>query len=1014
MSKLYPPDIGGVIPAFYGEQITVPFTMNKLTAGAEIGGFALIIKSIANSKILCTLKTSTATWVKKTNKVTFNLPKGKNVFTPIVGQYYKVQMCYLDKDETYGFWSNVATVKYTQQPAVSIEGLEPVGANANPGIFVGYYNSEADRTEKVYTYRFDVYDYQGNLYETSGVCLHNGVNDVSGYESHDTYTLKKSLDLNLDYKVQYTVTTTNKLEIPSEQYIITEKETIDPELKARVIAELNPENGYILVRLAGEIIDGIEPAAIGRFRLKRSCSKDNYGVWQTVYEFKLNGQLPSAWSWKDMTIEHGYHYQYGLEQYSDTLVSNKILSNEVYAEFEDAFLFDGTRQLKIKFNPKISSFKSTVLESKQDTMGSKYPFFFRNGRVGYKEFPISGLISYHCDEEELFLTNEDMLLDDMIVDPRTVDLTTNNIAAERIFKMAVLEWLNDGSLKLFRSPTEGNFIVRLLNVSLSPTDTLGRMLHTFSATAYEAKEFTYEAIVNLGFLSLGDIAEQYTTRWKTIDLTTIAQPDKSGYSILNDPTLQLTSLRIEDAIPGTQLALSIDGYTDKNGQPIDSVIEIGITGTYKIDLADALIINDIKVNSYGPLEGTLTYSYESSVQNTFDTIEEIKINDWWFAQYIGEHDDVIALMEERVTVEDSEAADARKGGSGEYLIDKAFQGLRKTLSGLKYLRFWKREVYNLYKVDSSYYWESIPNAEKVVAKDKRDYIYTDKVIGKSKIELDTLATFSVYNVLTDKYFYYDADDRRILKRDEAIPANKRLLTLYTTSTSLESDNYKKYYENRDCRDNSLIVDISRLTGGSYEIDFRARYRNTLFKVYIVEYLDGKTQDRVLYSNECVINKNTRIDLSETGWLELPTNYEIQQLQLSSGIVFECAYQTKEIIYSLERKDTAIKNQKQTYETYLRWYQERLLWQDDPFGDTDNVIAAPNYADAKLPEDKDTNPDGWLPKEGTPVLIPGSTTQYDREWSIESYYQAMIKERNAFLILLHKAVQRLKEETGYYV
>jgi hypothetical protein len=66
----------------------------------------------------------------------------------------------------------------------------------------------------------------------------------------------------------------------------------------------------------------------------------------------------------------------------------------LYVDFEDAFLFDGEKQLKIKYNPEISSFKTTHLESKIDTIGSKHPFIFRNGNVSYKEFPIAGLISY--------------------------------------------------------------------------------------------------------------------------------------------------------------------------------------------------------------------------------------------------------------------------------------------------------------------------------------------------------------------------------------------------------------------------------------------------------------------------------------------------------------------------------------------------------------------------------------------------------------------------------------------
>jgi len=61
------------------------------------------------------------------------------------------------------------------------------------------------------------------------------------------------------------------------------------------------------------------------------------------------------------------------------------------------FIFDGTRQLKVKFNPKVSSFKANIQEQKTDTIGSKFPYFFRNGKVNYKEFPIAGLLSYWED-----------------------------------------------------------------------------------------------------------------------------------------------------------------------------------------------------------------------------------------------------------------------------------------------------------------------------------------------------------------------------------------------------------------------------------------------------------------------------------------------------------------------------------------------------------------------------------------------------------------------------------------
>jgi hypothetical protein len=85
------------------------------------------------------------------------------------------------------------------------------------------------------------------------------------------------------------------------------------------------------------------------------------------------------------------------------MVSEKLLSNEVMGDFEDLFLYDGEKQLKVKYNPKVTSFKNTRMEAKVDTIGSKYPFIFRNGNVEYKEMPISGLISYHMDNDELFM-----------------------------------------------------------------------------------------------------------------------------------------------------------------------------------------------------------------------------------------------------------------------------------------------------------------------------------------------------------------------------------------------------------------------------------------------------------------------------------------------------------------------------------------------------------------------------------------------------------------------------------
>jgi len=109
---------------------------------------------------------------------------------------------------------------------------------------------------------------------------------------------------------------------------------------------------------------------------------------------------------KDYSVSQGIEYRYSIQGYGQNgLFTSRLLTQEpVICDFEDAFLFDGERQLKIRFNPKVNNFKSTVLESKMNTIGGKYPFIFRNGNIEYKEFQISGLISVLGDEHDEFLT----------------------------------------------------------------------------------------------------------------------------------------------------------------------------------------------------------------------------------------------------------------------------------------------------------------------------------------------------------------------------------------------------------------------------------------------------------------------------------------------------------------------------------------------------------------------------------------------------------------------------------
>ena len=675
---LYPPQIEGTIPALQrGKDLIIPFVMNKTVGWNEIKGFAVKIKNIQNNEVITTAKTYNNTndypgYNKDKQIAYFSIDENK--FT--VGSSYKLQMAYIDQNDNYGHFSTVGVFKYTEEPNVYIDGLEGSQLHSDTRTYIGVYSQEGkDVTEKVYSYNFTVYDEQGKVLETSGEQLHNHENDDVIYKSSDSFTMIKSLEENKIYTIIYTITTANGVIKSSSKYRITQQSTIAPEVEADLVATMNEENGYVSLQLIGrKDKDGIEKVGTGTFLICRASSEDNYGSWSEIDRFALFGETPSSHNWKDFTVQHGFTYIYSLQQYNKEyqIYSNRMLSNTIVANFEHSFLFDGKRQLKIKYNPKVTSFKETLLEQKINTLGGKYPFFFRNGNVRYKEFPISGLISYLSDEEELFLTNEDLLLEDLsgltrehtlkegvestdydyfnnMLDAnvayklqeeykkreredsqenqimrkkdRTNNLTDYNIVAERIFKMKVLDFLNDGKPKLFRSPGEGNFIVRLMNSSLSPDDKLSRMIHTFSTTATEIDEFNYQKLNEYSLISAQE-PDTKQLRWKTTNIRDLINADggANGVEWLSiGGENNIMSIQFIDMIPGDRFKVE---FAAGGQEPLE--IQIGTTGAYYIEFDEAP--RQVLINRKSR-QGQVTYSYYGTSLHHFDTYRYIKMDD---------------------------------------------------------------------------------------------------------------------------------------------------------------------------------------------------------------------------------------------------------------------------------------------------------------------------------------------------------------------------------------------------
>lgn len=686
--KLYPPRIEASLPAFTRSLdscvLVVPFQLNRAVGRNDFNQVRLRIKTVQTNTLLCDgLMTETINFDNSTGqwKAIFDLSQQQLT----IGQYYKIQIAFA-KNGAIGYYSDMALVKCTAKPNIYIKNLDAATAsNSHIYEYTGIYAPTEDITEKVYSYCFNLYDEQNQLIETSGEQLHNASIDTDKAESSDTWLVTKTLKPGHWYSIQYSVTTINNLVVASPAYKIIQIDSVDLNIGTDLRAYMMYDDGYVDLWLKPKA--GMNKNIHGSFIVVRASSDDNFNNWQELYRFEIVSEFPDKHLWRDFTVQQGVEYKYALQAFNDNgLYSNRLESIDgiIRADFEDMFLFDGERQLNLKFNPQVSSFKSNILETKVDTIGSQYPFIFRSGHVNYKEFPISGLLSMLTDPNELFIkgvlppSNHDSRTQTASMGPvfdNPTDLTSDNFYRERQFKMEVLEWLNNGKPKLFRSPGEGNFIVRLMNTSLAPNQTLGRMLHTVSTTAYEVADFNYKNLNKYGFIKSiqRNYREMKINQFSLTDLFNgTIRPDAGAahgfasgayfISIAN----QFTS------------SLVLDFYF-LDGSVINWNVQ-NPTGQFNIPINESPVVKIVYRDGDIEQDAVITYGeYSVDISNDFSFITNVSIEDR-IEQLLGQ-------------------------GMHINIIDQ-MQDIRQQLGRFYYIKLSPRTVYSVYrKEDGTYYWD---------------------------------------------------------------------------------------------------------------------------------------------------------------------------------------------------------------------------------------------------------------------------------------------------------------------
>ena len=165
---------------------------------------------------------------------------------------------------------------------------------------------------------------------------------------------------------------------------------------------------------------------------------------------------------------------------SDIVQATEIFWHAAYGQ--DILLKqDAQTSYLIKYNPEINQVKRNIVDVITPTLGAKYPFIYRNGHQNYRTFSIGGLIARYDNEKDVEYIGTD-----------------EDIIQERLYREDLLDFLYNDKIKLFSSAQEGEMLIKLSGVSVTPMKQLGRMLYSFSATATEIADCTKENLEAFG------------------------------------------------------------------------------------------------------------------------------------------------------------------------------------------------------------------------------------------------------------------------------------------------------------------------------------------------------------------------------------------------------------------------------------------------------------------------------------------------------------------------------------
>jgi hypothetical protein len=212
----------------------------------------------------------------------------------------------------------------------------------------------------------------------------------------------------------------------------------------------------------------------------RSSSKTNFEVWRPLENINY---LAKKEIYEDKVAEAGVAYRYKIITSDAKWIMTE--NTQCVLMYEDYYLESSKYQVRIRYNPEVGNISFNTQDSVQNVLGSKYPIVTRNGLTRYRTFTIGGLLSFNAENEDLInneikdsLKRENKIID-TVKNEDSLFINTHYIKdynsdyyqsqsetnkqwiQEKIYRDKIIEFLHEDSVKLFKSFTEGNILIKL-------------------------------------------------------------------------------------------------------------------------------------------------------------------------------------------------------------------------------------------------------------------------------------------------------------------------------------------------------------------------------------------------------------------------------------------------------------------------------------------------------------------------------------------------------------------------